>query len=51
MAYIALKKKLEKWPFLDKKHALTHVEKCQFFDYLKLFFLLPSKALFGFKIL
>ena len=26
-------KKLEKWPFLDQKHGLTPLEKCQFFDF------------------
>ena len=34
LAYIALKKKLEKWPFLDQNHGLTPLEKCQFFDFL-----------------
>ena len=33
------KKKLEKWPFLDQNHGLTPLEKCQFFDFLNLFFL------------
>ena len=31
------KKKLEKWPFIDKNHGLTPLEKCQvfgFFDFL-----------------
>ena len=32
-AYIAFKKKLEKWPFLDQNHGLTPLEKCQFFDF------------------
>ena len=26
-------KKLEKWPFLNQKHGLTPLEKCQFFDF------------------
>ena len=34
-----LKKKLEKWPFLDQNHGLTPLEKCQFFDFLNLLFL------------
>ena len=39
LAYIALKKKLKKWPFLDENHGLTPLEKSQFFDYLNFFFL------------
>ena len=27
----SLKKKMEKWPFLDQKHWLTPLGKCQFF--------------------
>ena len=50
LAYIAWKEKLEKWPFLDRKHGLTDLEKCQFFAHLKFLFLLPRKALFGSKI-
>ena len=38
------KKKLEKWPFLDQNHALTPLEKCQFFDYLNFLFLQLTKA-------
>ena len=34
-----LKKKFEKWPFLDQNHGLTPLEKCQFFDFLKFLFL------------
>ena len=34
-----LKKKLEKWPFLDEKHGLTPLEKSQFFDFLNFLFL------------
>ena len=34
-----IKKKLEKWPFLDQNHGLTPLEKCQFFDLLYFFFL------------
>ena len=40
-----LQKKLEKWPFLDQIHRLTPLEKCQFFDVLKFFFLKPRKAI------
>ena len=32
------KKKLEKWPFLDQSQGLTPLEKCQFFDFMKLLF-------------
>ena len=39
-----LKKKLEKWPFLDENHRLTPFEKCQFFDFLKFLFLYSRKA-------
>ena len=39
LAYITLKKNLEKWPFLDRNHGLTPLEKCQFFDFLNLCFL------------
>ena len=39
LAYIALKKKLEKWPFLQENHGLTPLEKCQFFDLLNFLFL------------
>ena len=44
-----LKKKLEKWLFLDQNHGLTPLEKCQFFDFLNLLFLLPRKAFFSFQ--
>ena len=39
MAYIAEKKKLEKWQFLDQNHGLTPLEKSQFFDFLNFLFL------------
>ena len=29
-----LKKKMEKWPFLDQKHQLTRLEKCHFLGFL-----------------
>ena len=50
LAYIALKKKWEKWPFLDKNHGLTPLEKCQFFDFLNFLFLQPRKAFFRSRI-
>ena len=33
-----LKKKLEKWPFLDQNNGLTPLEKCYFFDFLNFLF-------------
>ena len=39
-----LKKRLEKWPFLDQKRGITPLEKCQFFDFLNFLFLWPKKA-------
>ena len=33
LAYIAIKKKLEKWPFLDQNLWLTPLEKYQFLDF------------------
>ena len=39
LAYIALKKKFEKWPFLDQNHGLNALEKCQFFDGFNFLFL------------
>ena len=47
LAYIG-KKKLEKWPHLDQHHGLTHLEKCQFFDFLNFLFLQPRKCVFSF---
>ena len=44
------KKKLGKWPFLDKNHGLTALEKCQFFDFLNFLFLYPRKAYFRSRI-
>ena len=34
LAYIALKKELEKQPFLEQNHGLTPLENCQFLDFL-----------------
>ena len=48
LVYIAFKKKVEKWPFLDQNNGLTPLEKCQFFDFLNFLFLLPRKAFFMF---
>ena len=44
LAYIAKKKKLEKWPFLDQNHGLTPLEKCQFFDFFIFSFLQARKV-------
>ena len=40
-----LKKKLEKWPFLDQSHG-----KCQFYDFLNLLFLRPREVSFRSRI-
>ena len=50
LAYITLKKKLEKWQFLDQNHELTPLEKCQFFDFWNILFLQPRKAFFRSRI-
>ena len=50
LAYIAERKKLEKWPFLDQNHGSTPLEKCQFLDFLKFLFLQPKKAFFRSRI-
>ena len=50
LVYIALKKKLEKWPFLDQNRGLTPLEKCQFLDFLNFLFLQPRKAFFRSRI-
>ena len=50
MAYIVFKKKFEKWPFLDRNHGLTPLEKYQFFDFLSIYFLQPRKAFFCSRI-
>ena len=46
LAYIAQKKELVKWPYLDQNHGLTPLEKCQFLDFLNFMFLQPRKAIF-----
>ena len=46
LPFIALKKKLEKWPFLDQ----NPLEKCQFFVFLNFLFLQPRKAFFCSRI-
>ena len=44
------KKKLEKWPTFEQNHGLTPLEKCQFFYFFNLLFLLPSNAFFRSRI-
>ena len=44
------KKKLEKWLFLDQKHALTSLEKCQFFNFLNFLLLQTRKVFFRCRI-
>ena len=41
-----LKKRLEKWPYLNQNHGLILLEKFQFFEFFNVLFLLPTKALF-----
>ena len=41
-----LKKKKEKWPFLDQNHGLTPLQKGQFFDFFNFLFLLLRQAFF-----
>ena len=50
LAYMALNKKLKKWPFLAQNPGLTPLKKCQFFDFLNLLFLQPSKVIFRSRI-
>ena len=37
---------MEKWPFLDQNHGLTPFEKCQFFDFLDVFFYSLERCFF-----
>ena len=48
---IALKKRLEKWPYLDQNHGLTPLEKCQCFEFLYFFFFIAQKGAFSFQII
>ena len=41
------KKNLEKWPILDQNYELTHLEKCQFFDFLNFFFYRLQRRFFN----
>ena len=41
---------MEKLPFFHRNHGLTPLEKCQFFEFLDFFFLLPRKAFFRSRI-
>ena len=45
-----LKKRFEKWPFLDQNHGLTPLKKCQFFDFLNFMFLQRRKVFFRSRI-
>ena len=45
-----LKRKLEKWSFLDQNHGLTHLEKSQFLDCLKGLFLWRTISFSGSKM-
>ena len=48
LAYIAKTNDMEKWPFFDKNHGSTPLEKSQFFDFLNVLFLQARKAFFLF---
>ena len=37
---------MEKWPIFEQNHGLTPLEKCQFFDFYNLLFLLARKRFF-----
>ena len=50
LAYIVYKINFEKWRFLDQKHGLFPLEKCQFLDCLTSLFLQPRKAFFRSRI-
>ena len=50
LAYIALKEKVEKCPYLDQNHGLIPLKKCQFFDFLNFLNLYSGKAFFGSRI-
>ena len=41
-----LKKKFEKWPFLDRNHVLTPMVKCQFFHFFELYVFRAQKGVF-----
>ena len=47
LAYIAYKKKLEKWSFLKQNHGLTPLEKCQFYEFLNFLFFIAQKDVFS----
>ena len=49
-AYITKQSMAEKRPILDQNHALTPLEKCQYFDFLNSSFLEPRKAFFCSRI-
>ena len=46
LSLYCLKKKMEKWPFLDQNHGLTPFEKCQFFRHFKLLVFIAEKGVF-----
>ena len=39
LTYLAKKKKVEKWPYLDQNHGLTPLDKRQIFDCVNVLFL------------
>ena len=50
LSILRKQKTLKNWPVLDQNHALTSLEKCQFFDFLNFLFLQPRKAFFPSRI-
>ena len=50
LCYIAKKKKLEKGPLLAENHGLIRLAKCQFLNFLNVFFLQPKKVFFRSRI-
>ena len=48
LAYIGLKKRLEKWRLLDENHGLTPLKKCQFFPVFEVFVFIAQKDNFSF---
>ena len=47
LAYTALKKKFKKRPFLDQKHGLTPLQKCQFYRLFEFVVFIAQKGFFS----
>ena len=46
---IALKKRLEKWPYLDQNHGLTPLKKTSIFQHSELLVFIAKKGIFSFQ--